>query len=396
MNEKTLENKRILLGVTGSIAAYKSAELIRQLKEEGADVRVIMTAEATAFITPMTLQTLSGHRVFQSILDVESEAKMSHIALARFADIILIAPATAHVIAKLAAGFADDLLTTVCLATTAPIVIAPAMNVMMWENTITQENVKKLQERKIKMWGPDSGIQACGEMGEGRMLEPEKIIEEIKKFFRKSSHLTGKNVVITAGPTREAVDPVRYLSNHSSGKMGYAIAEAALHAGANVTLISGPTHLAIASTIKKIDVITAKEMLDAVLSQIKNCDIFISTAAVSDYRPEKISKNKIKKNQAALPLTLIKNPDILATVASLPTPPFLVGFAAETENLLENATKKLKEKKLNMIVANLVGEGKGFGQDENKIIIIRAQEKKIKKLSGNKKKLAEALVDLLV
>jgi phosphopantothenoylcysteine decarboxylase/phosphopantothenate--cysteine ligase len=396
MMNKPLLNKRILLGVTGSIAAYKSAELIRLLRELGAEVRVIMSAGASAFITAMTLQALSGQRVYESLLDVESETQMSHISLARWADLVLIAPATAHCLAKLAMGFADDLLTTACLATTAPIAIAPAMNVMMWSNAATQANIKQLTARNVRILGPDSGIQACGETGEGRMLEPENIVREVVQLFQHSQLLTGKKVLITAGPTQEAIDPVRYLTNHSSGKMGYALAKAAALAGADVTLISGPTTLSTPPNVKKIVVSSAQQMLDTVLTQMTSCDIFIAAAAVADYRVKNISSEKIKKTETTMQLELERNPDILATIAQLPTRPFVVGFAAETENLIENAQRKLTEKKLDCIIANRVGENMGFNSDYNELVVLSANHDAVKHLPyASKDQLANELIILL-
>lgn len=296
MTINLLRNKKILLGVTGSIAAYKSAELIRLLKEAGAEVKVVMSEGANAFITPLTLQALSENPVSQHLLDPHQEATMSHITLARWADLILIAPATAHVIAKLAAGFADDLLTTLCLAAYAPIAVCPAMNTAMWTNPITQSNVHELVSKNIHMIGPSIGIQACGEVGEGRMSQPEEIINDLNHFFKRTARLYGMRFVITAGPTQEAIDPVRYLSNYSSGKMGYAIARAAAMEGAEVTLISGPTMLPVPQGMNVINITTCEQMLDAVMSHVKNCDVFISSAAVSDYRVANLNTQKDRKS----------------------------------------------------------------------------------------------------
>lgn len=396
-NQMYLKNKKILLGVTGSIAAYKSAELIHLLKESGADVRVIMSAGASTFITPMTLQALSGNRVYEAFLDVESETTMSHISLARWADLILVAPATAHFVAKLAAGFADDLLTTACLATTVPIVIAPAMNVVMWSNVVTQENVKYLTARNIRMIGPDAGIQACGEMGEGRMTGPDIIVDRIISYFSKVHRLSGKKIIVTAGPTQEAIDPVRYLTNHSSGKMGYAVANAAAMEGAEVTLISGPTLLDTPQSVKRINVTSAQQMLDVVMVHINQCDVFISAAAVADYRVAHISQQKIKKSNKTLQLELERNLDILSFVSELKDRPIVIGFAAETENLLENAKRKLQEKKLDMIVANHIGEDKGFHSDFNELIIIMAHKSDIKTLVyAPKEQLAKDLIEIVI
>lgn len=364
-----LNNKKILLGITGGIAAYKTPELVRLLTQQGAIVKTVLTDSAEKFVTPLTLQTLSNQPVFTSLW--QCEEKISHIELARWADMILIAPATANVIAKLAHGFADDLLSTLCLATTAPIVVAPAMNQQMYLNQFTQENINKLINHHITVWGPDVGIQACGENGPGRLLEPEVLLNNLNNFFAPKL-LSNKNILITAGPTQEAIDPVRYITNHSSGKMGYALAEAALNAGANVTLISGPTNLSCSPIINKINIITADEMHKAVLENITDQDIFISTAAVSDYKPKIISPHKIKKSDDSLAINLIKNTDILKTVSesTLNKKLIKIGFAAETENLLENAKQKLVSKKLDMVIANLVGKNVGFNMDDNQLTVI--------------------------
>jgi phosphopantothenoylcysteine decarboxylase/phosphopantothenate--cysteine ligase len=392
-----LHNKKILLGITGSIAAYKSVELIRKLKELGADVRVILSAGANAFITPLTLHAISGNPVFEALLDVESETSMSHIALARWADLILIAPATAHLIAKLAHGLADDLLTTACLAATAPIAIAPAMNVAMWSNEATQENIKLLTKRKIQIIGPDAGVQACGETGDGRMTDPTIIAATIVQFFQTTQRLFGKKVLITAGPTQEAIDPVRYLTNQSSGKMGYAIAKAAAAEGAEVTLITGPTALDTPLNVNTIAVVTAQQMFDAVLNCVAKHDIFIASAAVADYRPANISMQKIKKSSSSLTLKLERTPDILSSVAHLKVRPLIIGFAAETNNLIENARLKLREKKLDMILANEVGPNKGFNCDYNELIAITAHDDQIKTLSfAPKEILAQKIIEIII
>lgn len=368
---KTLSGKKILLGITGSIAAYKAAELVRLLKEVNIDVRVVMTEAANAFITPLTLQALSGNKVYQTLLDAENEAAMSHIDLARWADLILIAPASAHTLAKISLGLADDLLTTLCLATSAPIIIAPAMNRLMWENPATQQHMSILKQRHIQIWGPGSGSQACGEVGWGRMLEAEEIAEKVQNYFHhdQKQSFAKKIVLITAGPTQEAIDPVRFISNYSSGKMGYALAEAFAKQGAEVILISGPTALNCPAKVNCLSVVTAQQMHDAVMQNISDIDIFISAAAVSDYRVEHFSKQKIK-NKLGLDLKLIPNPDILKAVSQLKHRPFIIGFAAETENLIENAKKKLLEKNLDMIIANPVGEKKGIQVDENEITVL--------------------------
>ena len=364
-----LTNKRIVLGVCGSIAAYKSADLVRRLNEMGAEVRVVMTQSAGEFITALTLQTLSHNPVHQYLLDCDSESNMSHIELARWADIVLIAPCSANFMSKLVQGMADDLLSTVCLATRAPIVYVPAMNNVMWENKATQENVITLQQRGFVRFGPASGDQACGETGLGRMLEPVQICNQLIELFQPGL-LQGKNIMITAGPTREDIDPVRFISNRSSGKMGFAIAQAAREAGANVTLVCGPVNLTTPQNIKRLDVRTAEEMKSVVMENISTTDIFISAAAVTDYRPDTIETKKIKKAASKLDLKLVRNPDILSLVANEPIPPFTVGFAAETDNIRENALTKLKSKSLDMIAANEVGkEQGGFDSNENSLSI---------------------------
>ena len=364
-----LAQKNIIVGISGGIAAYKAAEFVRLLKKAGAEVRVIMTTGAQAFITPLTLQALSGHRVHDNLLDPEAEAGMGHIELARWADAIVIAPATANTIAALASGQADQLLTAVCLATTSPIAIAPAMNQQMWEHPSVQDHLKVLTSR-VQQWGPASGEQACGEVGLGRLLEPAELFEKTNQLFA-SELLAGKHVVITAGPTQEAIDPVRYISNHSSGKMGYALATAAREAGARVTLISGPTALTAPANLTMISVISALDMQTAVESVITDCDIFIGCAAVADYRPTHIHDQKMKKNAETLTLELTRNPDIISLVAARPNKPFVVGFAAETENLLENARGKLIQKKLDLIIANRIGQPEsGFMSDFNTVTLI--------------------------
>jgi|TARA_B100001964_G_C14255640_1_gene612304 phosphopantothenoylcysteine decarboxylase/phosphopantothenate--cysteine ligase len=371
---QTLTNKRILLGITGGIAAYKAADLTRRLQDQGADVRVVMTRGATEFITPLTLQALSNHTVHLDLLSAETESAMGHIELARWADLIIVAPATADFIARLAIGRGDDLLTTVCLAAECRIAIAPAMNQAMWANKATQENCKQLQARNIIIFGPEDGRQACGETGTGRLLGVDKIVIEAASLFA-SGLLSGKKVVITAGPTREAIDPVRYISNHSSGKQGFALAEAALEAGAMVTLVSGPTDLEPPERIQLVPVISAKQMYDAVMEEIPDTDLFIGVAAVADYRPVVVEAQKIKKNAKpinhTMTLNLIENPDIIAAVANAEKRPFTVGFAAETNNLIEYARKKLIQKGLDMIVANNVADSLiGFNSDENQTAVL--------------------------
>lgn len=351
MNMLSLSNKRILLGITGGIAAYKCAELTRLFAKAGADVRVIMTKAATEFVTPLTMQALSGNRVHLDLLDVDAEAGMGHIELARWADLILIAPATANSMARLANGQADDLLTTLVLAASAPVAFAPAMNQGMWANQSTQANLATLQQRGFHMFGPAAGEQACGDVGLGRMLEPSEIAEACAGLF-EAGELAGKHVVITGGPTREPLDPVRFLTNHSSGKMAYALAQEAHSAGAKVTLISGPVNLSKPDGVNPIDVTTAAEMLTACLDVVSDADVFIGVAAVADYRPATVESNKIKKKSDQLEITLIKNPDIISEISKLPNRPFVVGFAAETENIVENGKAKLEKKKLDLLFAN--------------------------------------------
>jgi phosphopantothenoylcysteine decarboxylase/phosphopantothenate--cysteine ligase len=363
-----LANRRILVGITGGIAAYKTAELTRLLKAEGADVRVVMTQAASEFITPLTLQALSGNEVRHSLLDPASEAGMGHIELARWADLILIAPASADFIAKLAAGMGFDLLSTLCLATDAPLYVAPAMNQAMWHDAVTQHNLQKLDampDKQITWLGPDEGKQACGDFGFGRMLEPGQLLEAVINHFQQGL-LSGLRLMLTAGPTLEPIDPVRYLSNHSSGKMGFALAEAARDMGAQVTLIAGPVSLETPERIKRVNVQTTSEMLKACMKRVETTDIFIAAAAVCDYRPVKVAQEKIKKQQSTLMLELTQNPDILASVSLHANRPFCVGFAAETQDLAAFAERKLAQKKLDLLVANNVSEtGIGFGSDYN-------------------------------
>lgn len=368
----SLANKQILLGVSGGIAAYKSADLIRRLQDAGAGVRVIMTRAAQEFITPLTLQALSGNPVHHSLLDPEAEAAMGHIELARWADLILIAPASADVIARLASGKGDDLLTTVCLASKAPLAIAPAMNQAMYSHVATQDNLATLTQRDLHIFGPANGLQACGDVGPGRMLEAHELVDACASLF-KSGLLAGKKVVISAGPTREAIDPVRYISNHSSGKMGYALASACAEAGALVTLISGPTQLESPERVRRLDVQSALEMHTACLKEAGTCDLFIGAAAVADYRPSVVANQKMKKqtNVDELTLTLTKNPDIIADVAALTPKPFTVGFAAETEHVLNYARDKLARKNLDAIIANDVSRtDTGFNSDNNVATLI--------------------------
>ncbi|MCU7554817.1 bifunctional phosphopantothenoylcysteine decarboxylase/phosphopantothenate--cysteine ligase CoaBC [Alteromonas sp. ASW11-19] len=359
-----LSNKNVLLGVTGGIAAYKAPDLVRKLTAQGARVRVVLTRSATEFVSPMALQAVSGNPVHQHLLDADAEAAMGHIELAKWADILLIAPATANIMAKLANGVADDLLTTLYLATTAEIYLAPAMNQQMWRAAPTLRNLQTLQLDGVTVLGPDSGEQACGDVGPGRMLEPPEIVSRLQD--NAAQELAGLNIVITAGPTREALDPVRYISNHSSGKMGFAIAHAARRAGATVTLICGPVNLPTPAHCTRVDVTSAEEMLAAAEQHMPNCDIFISTAAVADYRAATVADNKIKKSSDELTLTFIKNPDILATIAARPDAPFTVGFAAESQHVEAYAKDKMKRKRLDMIAANdITREGLGFNSDNN-------------------------------
>ena len=389
----TLYKKRILLGITGGIAAYKSADLVRRLCENGADVRVVMTRSACEFITPLTMQALSGNRVHTGLLDHEAESAMGHIALARWSDVILIAPASANFIARLAHGQADDLLSTLCLAATVPILVAPAMNQQMWLNPATQDNCSILQRRGYQLCGPAEGDQACGETGPGRMLEPLELVRALNDVFQ-TNILTEKKVIVTAGPTREEIDPVRYISNRSSGRMGYAVARAATEAGAEVLLISGPTSLPPPDRAGYRQVITAQQMLDVVMDSISDTDIFIATAAVADYRCSRVSTQKIKKSTAGLTLSLEENPDILATVSKLPSPPFTVGFAAETGALLKNARSKLVSKKLDMIAANRVGQDLGFESEENELQVLW-RDGSMNLERATKEKLARQLIGLV-
>ncbi|MCG9729609.1 bifunctional phosphopantothenoylcysteine decarboxylase/phosphopantothenate--cysteine ligase CoaBC [Shewanella sp. Isolate13] len=364
-----LNNKKVLLGIGGGIAAYKSADLVRKLKERGADVRVVMSQSAQEFITPLTLQALSGHPVATDLLDPTAEASMGHIELARWADLVIIAPATANLIARVNAGMADELITTTCLATEAPVVICPAMNQQMYRNAATQANLKQVAERGIHIWGPDSGSQACGEVGPGRMLEPVAIADKAVNFFGPKL-LQGMSLLLTAGPTREAIDPVRYISNHSSGKMGFALAKAAAEMGAEVTLVAGPVNLATPNGVNRVNVESAQEMLDAVMPQVEKHQIFIGCAAVADYRLAEVADSKIKKSAEQMQLALVRNPDILASVASHAKRPFTVGFAAETNDVEQYARGKLTRKKLDMIAANDVSNSAiGFNSDANALSV---------------------------
>ncbi len=390
-------NKRILLGITGGIAAYKAAELVRELRKAKAEVRVVMTAAAQEFITPLTLQALSGNPVHYSMLDPEAEAGMGHIELARWADIILVAPASADFIARLTQGMGNDLLTTLCLASDAPLAICPAMNQAMWRDEMTQANIQRLIDlkgKKFHHFGPADGEQACGDIGPGRMLDPSLIAEQCAKLFTSKS-LSGLDVVITAGPTREAIDPVRFISNHSSGKMGYALADAARDAGARVTIISGPVRLPYPEKIKVIQVESASDMLAASLEQQQSCDIFIAAAAVADYRPLQVAQQKIKKSGEQMQMSLVKNPDIVATIAQLEDSPFVVGFAAETQDVATYARGKLTKKNLNMIIANDVSNSDiGFNSDSNSVTVFWGENQQdFPRMS--KSTLAHELIELI-
>lgn len=391
-----LSRKNILLGVTGGIAAYKAPDLVRRLRERGADVQVVMSRGAQQFITPMTFQAVSGRPVRTDLWDEAAEASMGHIELARWADLVLIAPATADTLSKLAAGLAGDLLSTVCLATEAPLVLAPAMNRQMWANPATQSNLEILRSRGVQILGPGEGDQACGETGAGRMLEPLEIAEAVAAMSGAEGPLSGMSVLITAGPTREPVDPVRFISNRSSGKMGFALAEQAARMGAGVVLVTGPVHLDTPPGVTRIDVDTAEQMHQAVHAHVQDADIFIGAAAVSDYRVAEQAGQKIKKTREKLTLELLRNPDILASVSSLGTGkrPYTVGFAAETENLEEYAREKLSAKSLDLIAANLVGEGRAFDKDENALVAYWAGGGEDLG-SGSKRELARSLLTLI-
>ncbi len=388
----TLANKRLLLGVTGGIAAYKAAELTRRLRARGADVRVVMTRAATEFITPLTLQALSGHPVRLDLLDADGEAGMGHIQLARWADLVLVAPASADFLARLAQGRADDLLSALCLASEATVAVAPAMNQAMWRNPATRANLERLVVQDIAVWGPDEGAQACGETGPGRMLEPEALAERAAALFQTGA-LDGLEVMVTAGPTWEALDPVRGLTNRSSGKMGYAVAVAAMEAGARVRLVSGPTALPDPERVETIRVASARQMHDAVLARVRDAHIFIGVAAVADYRPARVAPEKIKKTGERLTLELVRNPDILAAVAALDPAPYTVGFAAETEDLEAHARAKLRAKGLDLIAANPVGgrEG-GFEADTNRLTLIDAHGQVTRLPLQSKARLARCLI----
>lgn len=389
-----LAQRKIVLGVTGGIAAYKSADLTRRLQDVGAEVRVVMTPAATQFVAPLTFQALSGNPVHLDLLDPAAEAAMGHIELARWADLVLVAPASADFMARLAHGLADDLLTTLCLATDAPIVLAPAMNRLMWRNPATRDNVALLQRRGIRLLGPTAGSQACGEVGEGRMLEPLEIVQALSEEGAGQGRLAGRTVLVTAGPTYEAIDPVRFIGNRSSGRMGYAVAAAARRAGARVLLVSGPSQQSTPPGVERIDVTSAAEMYRAVMDRLGEIDIFIGAAAVADYRPAQAANAKIKKDAETLTLALERTEDILQAVAMQPRPPFTVGFAAETHDLERYARDKLAHKKLDMIAANWVGGETGFDSVDNALEVFWA-DGHASLGRQSKDKLAEQLVDLI-
>jgi phosphopantothenoylcysteine decarboxylase/phosphopantothenate--cysteine ligase len=391
---QALGNKKILLGITGGIAAYKSAELVRLLTRAGAEVRVVMTPSAQKFVQPLTYQALSGHRVYIDLFDAEAESAMDHIELARWCDLLLVAPASADFLGKMNAGYADNLLLTLCLASKRPVAVVPAMNQQMFANPATQDNLKQLGARNVLVWGPADGEQACGDVGPGRMLEPEQLLANVVLQFVPGK-LDGIELLLTAGPTREAIDPVRYISNRSSGKMGYALAEAALQAGARVTLVSGPVSLTAPPGVKLVAVESAQQMYEAVMQQVAHSDIFIGCAAVSDYRVDQVATHKIKKSEDSMSLPLILNVDILAAVSALENRPFCVGFAAETQNLEKYALAKLEQKNLDMIAANPVGNAdSGFETDTNQLEVFwRDGRNSIER--GNKLAIAKQLIDLI-
>ena len=392
----SLINKNILLGVTGGIAAYKAAEIVRHLKKSGSSVRVVMTKSAEEFITPLTLQALSGNRVSRELLDAEAEAAMGHIELAKWADGILIAPATANTLARLSSGRGDDLLSTITLAFEGPISLAPAMNQAMWRDSRTQENLKKLIDKGYILCGPGSGEQACGDVGLGRMLEPLEIMKIFSDSF-KEGILSGKSVLITAGPTKEPIDPVRFITNRSSGKMGYSLAEAAIDAGAIVTLITGPVDIEPPMKCNTIPVETAKEMHEAVMHHVNKKDIYIGTAAVSDYRPARKNETKLKKDDKGSPLILelVENQDILKSVSELDERPYVVGFAAETNDLIENAKTKFKNKGLDLVVANDVSDTSiGFDSDDNAVTLI-TKRRNLAIEKESKRKIAKKIIKLI-
>lgn len=392
-----LHGKKIVLGVSGGIAAYKAPELVRRLRDRGAEVRVAMTEAAKAFITPLSLQAVSGFPVSDSLLDPAAEAAMGHIELGKWADLVILAPATADLIARLACGMANDLVTTICLATAAPVAVAPAMNQQMFRAAVTQENLARLADRGMMIWGPDSGSQACGDVGPGRMIDPLALVAEAAAWAVPVNDLQHLNIMITAGPTREAVDPVRFISNHSSGKMGFAIAEAAARRGARVTLVAGPVALPTPAGVQRIDVISALEMQEAVMRYAGQQQIFIGCAAVADYRASEIAVEKIKKQGDEITLRMVKNPDIVAGVAAMTSDrPYVVGFAAETQNVEEYARQKRLQKNLDLICANDVSQtGQGFNSDNNALHLFWQKGEKVLPLS-DKTLLGQQLLDEII
>lgn len=393
----TLTGKRIVLGVSGGIAAYKAPELVRRLRDRGAEVRVVLTAAAKAFITPLSLQAVSGLPVSDDLLDPAAEAAMGHIELGKWADLVILAPATADLIARVAAGMANDLATTICLATAAPIAVVPAMNQQMYRAAATQHNLEVLRARGLMIWGPDSGSQACGDVGPGRMLDPLAIVEEAVSWAAPRQDLAHLNIMVTAGPTRESLDPVRFITNHSSGKMGFAVAAAAAKRGANVTLVAGPVALATPPGVRRIDVVTALEMEKAVMASAAEQQIFIAAAAVGDYRAAEFSSEKIKKQGDEVLLKMVKNPDIVAGVAAMQqNRPYVVGFAAETRNVEEYARQKRARKNLDLICANDVSKaGHGFNSNTNALHLFWQEGNKALPL-GDKQLLGQQLLDEIV
>ncbi|MBA8887738.1 phosphopantothenoylcysteine decarboxylase/phosphopantothenate--cysteine ligase [Dokdonella fugitiva] len=391
-SREALAGVHVLLGVSGGIAAYKGAELVRRLRDAGAEVRVVLTENAARFVTPLTFQALSGHPVRTSLWDESAEAAMGHIELARWADEVVVAPASADLLARLAHGFADDLLATLCLATTAPMSVAPAMNQQMWANAATQANLAVLRERGVRVLGPGSGSQACGEFGAGRLLEADEIVARLVER-RRPRDLEGVRFLVSAGPTYEDIDPVRFIGNRSSGRMGFAVAAAAAEAGATVTLVAGPVHLPTPRDVDRVDVRSARQMHDAVLARAGASDVFVAAAAVGDFRPRDIAPHKLKKatRDSGLELSLVQNPDILAEVAALDPRPFVVGFAAETERVEEYARAKLERKRLDLIAANEVGAELGFERDDNALLLLWPGGREALE-RGDKADLARALV----
>jgi phosphopantothenoylcysteine decarboxylase/phosphopantothenate--cysteine ligase len=364
---------RIILGISGGIAAYKSPDLVRRLRERGAEVQVVMTESGSKMVSPAVFQAVSGRAVRSDLWDEQAEDAMGHIELARWADLVVIAPATANIMSQLATGTATGLLTTLCLASEAELVLAPAMNQAMWKNPATQDNFETLRTRGVRFIGPDSGSQACGEVGPGRMTEPDAIAADLfDSALGGSPRLNGKKVLVSAGPTREPIDPVRYVSNRSSGKMGFAVAQAAVRAGASVTLVAGPVSLPTPAGVERVNVETAEQMRDAVLERAVGADIYVGAAAISDYRPNAVAPEKIKKKSPTLQIDMVKSRDVLAEVAAMQPGPFTVGFAAETQKLEEHARAKLVGKNLDMIIGNLVGDNLCFDQDENSVLMLWA------------------------